>query len=139
MLAPMRSPCTYKYISAESARLVHPWHLRGRTVQLTCGTVQLFFDFLLHLIYFCYKFISIFLWGSLFFPDDTQIQTTEDKDYRRTVYLLLLTLYFPASGHVSSRGHRCLSFIPPVLSFNFSRAWIGFSNPTARRFFIEGC
>ena len=27
---------------------MHPWHLRGRTVQLiTCGTVQLFFDFLL--------------------------------------------------------------------------------------------
>ena len=54
---------TDEYICAESARLVLPWHLRGRTVQLiTCGTVQLFFDFLLHLTYFCYKYISIFLW-----------------------------------------------------------------------------
>ena len=48
----------YEYLCAESARLVLPWHLRGRTGQLiTCGTVQLFFDFLLHLIYLCYKYI----------------------------------------------------------------------------------
>ena len=41
---------TYEYLCAESARLALPWRLRGRTVQLTiCGTVQLFFDFLLHL------------------------------------------------------------------------------------------
>ena len=46
---------TYEYLRAESARLVLPCHLRGRTVQLiTCGTVQILFDFLLHLIYFCY-------------------------------------------------------------------------------------
>ena len=68
---------------------MHPWHLRGRTIQLTCGTVQLFFDFLLHLIYFCYKYKSIFGGGSLFFPDDAQIRTTEDQAYKRTVYILI--------------------------------------------------
>ena len=67
----------YEYVCAESARLVLPWHLRGRTVQLiTCGTVQLFFDFLLHLIYFCYKNIYRFFHGNHFFSDDTQIRTT---------------------------------------------------------------
>ena len=65
---------TYEHLSSESTRLVHAWHLRGRTVLFTCGTVQLFFDFLLHLIYFCYKYISIHCEGHLFFfPDDTQI------------------------------------------------------------------
>ena len=53
---------------AESARLVHPWHLRGRTAQLTCGTVQLFFDFLL----IPYESISVentyrFFYGDRFF------------------------------------------------------------------------
>ena len=39
----------YEYLCDESARFVLPRHLRGRTVWLiTCGTVQLFFDFLLH-------------------------------------------------------------------------------------------
>ena len=53
---------TFLDIFAESAWLVHPWHLRGRTVQLSCGTVQLFFGFLLGLIvlYFC-SFCQLFL------------------------------------------------------------------------------
>ena len=34
------------------------------------------------------------------------------------------------------RRHRCRPFFPPVLAFNFLLR-IGFSNPTARRFFIE--
>ena len=34
----------------------------------------------------------------------------------------------------TSRGHRCRPFSPPVLAFNFLSR-IGFSNPTARRFF----
>ena len=37
-----------------------------------------------------YRFISIFLLGSLFFSDDTHIRTTEDQAYKRTVYLLLI-------------------------------------------------
>ena len=62
---------TYKKLCAESARLVLPWHLRGRTVQLiTCGTVQLFFDFLLRLIsffLFC-SFCIFFLFFLLVLP-----------------------------------------------------------------------
>ena len=54
-------------ISAESARLVHPWHLRRRTVQLTCGTVQLFFDFLLHLISIFVENIYRFFYGDHFY------------------------------------------------------------------------
>ena len=80
---------TYEYLCAESARLVLPWHLRGRTGQLiTCGTVQLFFNFVLHLVYFCYNLCIDFSWELLFFSGDTQIRTIEEQDYKRTVYLL---------------------------------------------------
>ena len=30
-------------------------------------------------------------------------------------------------------------FLPPVLAFNYYRAFVGSSNPTARRLFIECC
>ena len=63
LLLPLRCEHIYKYtyefLSAESARLVHPWHFRGRT---TCGTVQLFFGFLIGLCCFCFcSFCQLFL------------------------------------------------------------------------------
>ena len=43
-----------------------PWHLRGRTVQvITCGTVQLFFDFLLRPP--CYYFLLFCSFCQFFF------------------------------------------------------------------------
>ena len=48
-----------------------------------------------------------------------------------------LTIASPSSFG-TSRGHRCRPFSPPVLNFKFLSR-IGFSNPTARRLFIECC
>ena len=45
---------------------------------------------------------------------------------------------FQQSHCWTSSGHRCRPFSPPVLAFQFVTR-IGFSNPTARRFFIECC
>ena len=45
--------------------------------------------------------------------------------------------YFPASGQAVVTG--VVPFFPPVLAFDFYRAYTGFSNPTARRFLIECC
>ena len=44
--------------------------------------------------------------------------------------------YFPASGQAVVTG--VVPSSPPVLAFQLLSR-IGFSNPTARRFFIEGC
>ena len=57
-------------------------------------------------------------------------------------YLLLAggLLQVLLSNFWTSRGHRCRPFFPPVVAFNFYRAYLeGLSNPTARRFFIECC
>ena len=57
---------SYRYLSAASARLVHPWHFRGFYFDTASvhylRTVQLFFDFLLRLIIFVSaRFASCFL------------------------------------------------------------------------------
>ena len=52
------------------------------------------------------------------------------------IFFFLHTLLI--SSFWTSRGHRCRPFSLPVLAFNFLSR-IGFSNPTARRFFIECC
>ena len=70
----------YEYLCAESARLVLPWRLRGRTVQLiTYGTVQLFYDILLHLNYFCYKYISFLYGNHFFFPMTPRFEPPKSK------------------------------------------------------------
>ena len=51
-------------------------------------------------------------------------------------FFSLLTLLL--SSFWTSRGHRCRPFSPPGFCLQFLSR-IGFSNPTARRFFIEGC
>ena len=60
---------TFRYLTAESARLVHPWHFRGSHFD-TASVHYLrygpaFFDLLLHLIYFFYKSIYIYIYRFL--------------------------------------------------------------------------
>ena len=48
--------------------------------------------------------------------------------------------YFPAFGQAMGIGVVPSFFLPPRSCLQFSsRILVGFSNPTARRFFIEGC
>ena len=53
-------------------------------------------------------------------------------------YVLVLIFFthicFPASGQAVVTG--VVPSPPPVLALNFYRAYVGFSNPIARRFFI---
>ena len=51
---------------------------------------------------------------------------------------IFLFLALLLSSFWTSRGHKCRPFSPPVLAFSFLSR-IGFSNLTARRFFIECC
>ena len=60
------------------------------------------------------------------------------------VFFVLFCIFRTHGTHLlssffwTSRGHRCRPFSPPVLAFDFLSR-IGFSNPAARRFFIECC
>ena len=50
-------------------------------------------------------------------------------DHRSTMYIVYIYIfflshfYFPASGPAVVTGRRCRPFFPPVLAFNFYRAW----------------
>ena len=69
---------------------------------------------------------------------------TAKKKHSKSHPLFFFThIYFPPSGQAVV-SHRCRPFFPLVLAFNFYRAffyraYVEFSNPTARRFFIEPC
>ena len=52
------------------------------------------------------------------------------------IYFFRTLLLSSSSGQAVVTGRYC-PFSPPVLAFNFYRAYIGFSNLTAPRFFIE--
>ena len=62
----------------------------GRFIFLRHGPA--FFDFLIHLNKLLSFLLQIYIYrfflGSLFFFDDTQIRTTEERAYKQTVYLL---------------------------------------------------
>ena len=55
------------------------------------------------------------------------------------IYLLFFWRAFTFQLLVKSRGHGCRPFLPPSDSCLQFLSRIGFSNPTARRFFVECC
>ena len=57
--------------------------------------------------------------------------------WRYVFFLFCTHIYFPASGQAVLTGvvHFPSRFLLPI----FHRAYVGFSNPTARRFFVECC
>ena len=70
------------------------------------------------------------------FEQPTQYATS--AYYKYTFFVSFFHTHL-LSSFWTSRGHRCRPFPPPGSCLQFLSRITGFSNPTARRFFIERC